>query len=218
MWASARSFPAAIGRLFLLAGVVLLSGAAVSASAAPYTPEERAAIQQVETYLQGMKTLESRFVQHNPDGTSSQGKMYLRRPGYMRFEYDPPVPVLLISNGLWLIHVDHELKSSNYLPLKHTPAYFLVRENMSLSDGLTVTGIELTPGAVRVRVVEDDEPDVGSVILTFSERPFELRQWQIVDAIGKTVQITLVEPKFGGRIEPTIFAFSDPYHDLGTSR
>ncbi|MGE4218714.1 MAG: outer membrane lipoprotein carrier protein LolA, partial [Alphaproteobacteria bacterium] len=178
------------------------------AQAAPYTPEQQAAIRQVEAYLQNLKTLESRFVQNNPDGTTSQGKMYLRRPGYLRFEYDPPVPVLLISNGLWLIHVDHELKSSNYLPLNQTPAYFLVRENMSLSDGLTVTGVQMTPGAIRVRVIEQDEPEVGTVILTFSERPFELRQWQIVDAIGKTVHITLVNPKFGAKIDPTIFAFS----------
>ncbi len=188
------------------------------AAAAPFTPEQQAAIRRVETYLQNMKTLESRFLQNNPDGTTATGKMYLRRPGYLRFEYDPPVPVLLISNGLWLIHVDHELKSSNYLPLNQTPAYFLVREDMSLGKGLKVTGVQLTPGAIRVRVIEEDEPEVGSVILTFSERPFELRQWQIVDAIGKSVQLTLVEPKFGAKIDPTVFAFSDPYHDLGTQQ
>lgn len=215
MWASARSWRAG-AKAVALALAVACGGAA--AGAAPYTAEQQAAIQRVETYLQNLSTLESRFLQTNPDGSTAEGKMYLRRPGYMRFEYDPPVPVLLISNGLWLIHVDHELKSSNYLPLRQTPAYFLVREDMSLRDGLQVTGIELTPGAIRVRVVEDDEPEVGSVILTFSERPFQLRHWQIVDAIGKTVQISLVEPRFGGRIEPTVFAFTDPYHDLGAQR
>ena len=45
---------------------------------------------EVSAYLTDLKTVEAAFTQINDDGSISTGRLYLKRPGRMRFEYDPP--------------------------------------------------------------------------------------------------------------------------------
>ncbi|MDP7602638.1 MAG: outer membrane lipoprotein carrier protein LolA, partial [Alphaproteobacteria bacterium] len=79
--------------------------------AAAFSPnaEQQAEIGRVERYLNGTVTLQARFSQIAPDGEVSEGTFYLRRPGRLRFEYDPPNPVLVMADGVWLIYHDREL-------------------------------------------------------------------------------------------------------------
>ena len=46
-----------------------------------------------------MQQLIGDFVQVGPDGSRTEGKFYMQKPGRIRFEYDPPSPVELISDG-----------------------------------------------------------------------------------------------------------------------
>ncbi|MEL0111826.1 MAG: outer membrane lipoprotein carrier protein LolA, partial [Rickettsiales bacterium] len=80
------------GFLLLLAAVFALSTFPARAGA-PETTE----IQRIESYLNALHTLEARFVQNNPDGSYALGKLYLKRPGQLRFEYDPPIPLRLYA-------------------------------------------------------------------------------------------------------------------------
>src|SRR3546814_8770255 len=67
-------------------------------------------------YLNDIKTLQGRFVQTSSNGAYAEGAVYLDRPGHMRFDYDPPTPVLIIANGLSLLYYDEELKEATFLP------------------------------------------------------------------------------------------------------
>jgi|TARA_B100000315_G_C14548307_1_gene574395 outer membrane lipoprotein-sorting protein len=177
------------------------------------SPGDVGELNRIQTYLNEITTLESRFVQNNPDGTFSAGKLYIRRPGFLRFEYDPPVPHLLVADGSWFIHIDKELKQATRYPLSHTPAYFLLREVISFRDGLIVTGLKRGPSVLRVSLVESRVPDAGSITLTFSERPFELRKWAVFDAQGLETEVTLVNARFGGSLDEDLFDVVDPSTD-----
>ena len=74
---------------------------------------QAAAIERVEAYLNSVKTLSARFLQIDAAGTVTHGQLYLRRPGRLRFEYDPPSPLLLVADGVWLILHDKELDQVN---------------------------------------------------------------------------------------------------------
>src|SRR3546814_12420738 len=123
--------------------------------------------------------MKARFLQTNPDGGIARGTVYLHRPGRLLFEYDPPVPVKLVVNQGWLVHVDKKLEHSTYLPLSDTPIYFLVRESVSFGDGVTITCLERNPGALRIRLVKPAAPAMGSVVLPFRNTPLQLRTWWV---------------------------------------
>ena len=76
----------------------------------------------IEAYLNGIRTLEARFEQIGPDGGLVRGKVYIQRPGKMRFDYDPPSKVLLVATDWRLIFWDGSIEQQNVIPLSQTPA------------------------------------------------------------------------------------------------
>jgi outer membrane lipoprotein-sorting protein len=182
--------------------------------AAADTPTE-AQIDRIESYLNTLRTLEARFVQNNPDGGFAQGKLYLHRPGRMRFIYDPPVPLQLYADGNLLIHVDTELEQVSHYPLEETPAHFLLRADINFRKGLTVKRYEHANKVVRIELVDGKNSDIGSVILTFSDAPLQLRSWTITDAQGLRTELALVDARFGGQLDPGLFRFTDTFEGLG---
>ena len=85
-----------------------IGGLALAAAPAwaALTPEEAEAVSKVQRYLNGISTLQSRFVQISSNGAYAEGEVFIRRPGRMRFEYDPPHPVLLIADGTNLLYYE----------------------------------------------------------------------------------------------------------------
>lgn len=167
----------------------------------------------VEAYLNSVRTVEARFVQSNPDGTYAEGKLYLQRPGLMHFKYDPPVPLQLYAEGNTLTHVDTQLKQVSYYPIDESPMHLLLGERISLQEGLSIKRFERQNKVIRVELVDDRKPDIGSVTLTISEQPMRLRSWTVTDAQGLRTELALVEARFGGKIDQNIFLFVDTFED-----
>ena len=211
--ASAKSWPAAISRAalaVLLAGFAVISLSAPPASAAQRQltdPEAVGEINRIESYLNGIRTMQSRFIQINPDGSAWNGDLYVRRPGRFRFEYDPPIPHLLIANGSWFFHVDRALKETNVIPLAKTPAQFLVREDVSLRKDFKITKLDQSQGVVQIGLVTRDNPDLGEVTLTFTDKPLELRKWSVRDVQDNITQITLQNTRYGVNLNPDMFKY-----------
>jgi outer membrane lipoprotein-sorting protein len=189
-------------RLLALAGLLLALAAAPLEAAPPraaqLTPEQQNELAQVQQYLNGLRTMTARFAQHSENGGLAEGTLYLKRPGNMRFEYDPPSPILLVADGTFVIYYDKSLNQKN---------------NIRLGGDVTVTGYERTPGAIRVTLVQTKEPDAGAVTLTFSDRPLELKQWTIVDAQGKRTTVALTDARVGVPIDQKLFVFKERSRD-----
>lgn len=204
MSATIRGLSAAVAALLL---IVSAGGPAEATPRSLKDPEVVGEINRIQGYLNAITSLESRFIQVNPDGSSWTGKVYVQRPGKFRFEYDPPIPHLLVANGRWFIHVDKQLQETNVLPLVKTPAHFLVRNDISFKKGLTVTRYDKAPGLMQVSVVTDDNPELGEMTLTFTDKPLELRKWSIRDVQDNTTQVTLQNTRFGMDLDPKLFRF-----------
>ena len=197
--------------LLALAGLCALPllpfGDAAAVERAITDPEAVGEINRIEEYLNGIRTMQSRFIQINPDGSAWNGDLYVRRPGRFRFAYDPPIPHLLIANGSWFFHVDRALQETNVIPLAKTPAQFLVRENISLQEDFRITKFEHAQGIIKVGLVTKDNPEVGEVTLTFTDRPLELRKWMIRDMQENVTQITLQNTRYGVNLNPDLFKY-----------
>lgn len=129
----------------------------------------------------------------------------------MRIEYDPPVPILIVADGRWLVYYDKELEQVTYAGLDSSPAGLLVRDKVELLKGeLTVTGFERGPGVFRVSVQRTGDPGEGALTLVFSDRPLSLRKWAVTDAQGVTTNVSLVSPQADVALKPELFEFKAP--------
>lgn len=169
-------------------------------------PEQRAAIERVERYLDDIGTLKARFAQTDNRGGFATGTLYIQRPGRMRLEYDPPTPILMVANGTFLIYRDKELDQTSHILLSNTPFGALLRKDVSLHDaGVMVTEVKRTGEFLHVTVVQSDEVGAGSLTLTFSEDPLRLREWTTVDPQGTVVRVALLAPQRGVALDDSLF-------------
>jgi outer membrane lipoprotein-sorting protein len=194
----------------LLGGLLLapLAGAvAAHAAEAPMnlTAEDRSDLERVATYLNAIHTFQARFEQLSSGGGQASGKIYLRRPGLLRVEYAPPVPVLLVADGFWVSYYDSQLDQLTQIPISQTPIWFLVQETIAFTPKITVTRIERSPGAIRLSMYQTEKPDAGSASLVFADEPLQLKQWTIRDSQGTEVHIALQDAVFGGELPNGLF-------------
>lgn len=167
-------------------------------------------VARVESYLNRLRSLSARFVQLGPGGELSRGRFYLRRPGRLRFEYEPPSPLLIVADGLWVVLYDRELEQVSRFPLAETPLAVLAADTVDLSNSITVTEVARQPGIMRVRVVDQERADEGWLSLTFSDPPLALRQWHVRDAQGGVTSVALQELQSNVDLDPELFVFIDP--------
>lgn len=185
--------------------------AAARPQAVSLSREDRAEIDRIERYLNGVTTLKARFVQASSNGQSAQGSLYISRPGKLRIEYDPPTPVLIVTDGPFLVYYDKELEQVSHIPMKSTPASILTRPNISLTQGdLILTGFENSGGTVRATVVQASDPYSGRVSLVFNKDPLALSKWTVVDAQGIETDVNLRAAQVDVSLDPNLFRFRDP--------
>lgn len=189
---------------------LLLSLLAAPALAQGLTARDRVDLARVEAYLNGLRTLKAHFLQIAGNGAVTRGTVWLERPGRMRFEYDPPTPLLLVAGrGMFTFH-DAALKQTSVVPLSRTPLGILLREETKLSGDVTVTRVERQPGALDVSLVRTESPSEGTLTLMFDDNPLALRQWRVVDAQQRETRVSLSNIELGGRFDPKLFDFVDP--------
>ena len=202
-------------RALFLAALVAASGlfasapVAVAAEPVALSPDQSAAVRRAVRYLNDISTLTARFIQISSNGAYAEGDVIIQRPGKMRFEYDPPHPVLIIANGLSLLFYDREIKQASFLPLWETPLWFLIRKEVTLSEDIVVSAVEQSPGALRITITDKDLSETGSVTLVFSDRPLALKKWEITDAQGILTQVSLINPRYGIEVDPLAFDYSE---------
>lgn len=196
-------------RRFLLAltAVATLAG---PAHAAELSAQDKADVARVEAYLNGIRTAQARFTQIASDGEVAHGTFTMSRPGKLRFEYEPPVPILIVANGSQLAYFEKELEEVQYVPVGQTPLNFLLAPNVAFGRDITVDRVQRQPGALAITGHDTRRPEDGSVTLVFTEQPLQLRQWIIRDPQAKSTTVTLQDLRTDVTLDPKQFNFIDP--------
>ena len=164
----------------------------------------------VERYLNGLESLKANFTQIGPDGEPAEGVIYMRRPGLLRVEYAPPVPVLIVGDGLWIHYHDMELGQVNDWFIYETPLGALTKEVTRFGEDLEVTAFARRGRLIEITVVHEDDPRGGSLTLVLSADPLRLLQWRVTDAQGYVTKVTLHDLETNIRLPRRLFVFDDP--------
>ena len=176
---------------------------------ASFNSKEKSEINRIEVYLNGIKSLRADFLQVSSNGNMATGKLYMARPGRIRFEYDPPSPILLLSDGYFLRYVDKDLEQVTHLWLDNTPIGFLLDEDIKLSKSITVTKFSQNANVLIINLKNSEKPEQGAISLIFSDKPLKLKKWVIKDAQGITTTITLNNSERAIELNPTLFKLTD---------
>lgn len=172
--------------------------------AAPATQEE--AIARLNAYLNSFTTLQGNFVQHAANGRRLEGRLYIQRPGKMRFEYEPPATTEVIADGTSVAIRDKRLATQDIYSIGQTPLKFLVRERMDLSREGTITGASIDGDILSLRL--EDRSTLGGtskITLKFDLVANELRQWVVIDPQGYETAISLYNLNTQRRPDPKNF-------------
>ena len=199
-------------RELLILPVALLSSAAPAAAQPRFdpSPQDRADLARIEAYLDSLRTLKAHFLQVAPNGAISQGTAWLDRPGRMRFQYDPPSPLLLVAgHGLVVFH-DKALNQTSNIPVGQTPLGILLADHVKLQGDVTVTAMQRLPGQIQVSLIRTASPGDGTLTLIFADNPLTLRQWTVLDAQRQETRVTLYNVETGGKFDQKLFELVDP--------
>jgi outer membrane lipoprotein-sorting protein len=195
---------------FSLAPLLFAAAPSVAQPRFQLTPQDQADLTRIEAYLDSMRSLKARFLQVAPNGSIAQGTAWLERPGRMRFQYDPPSPLLLVAGHGLVVFNDKSLNQTSNIPISRTPLGILLADHVHLSGDVTVTGMQHLPGQIQVSLVRTASPGDGTLTLVFADNPLALKQWTVLDAQRQETRVTLFDVQTGGSFDPKLFEFIDP--------
>ena len=193
---------------FLALAAMAFAGHA-SARLMHYTSSDAEDLNRVSAYLNSIRTMSGSFVQIGPDGQIDQGKFVLSKPGRMRFEYGPPTPTLIVSDGSTVAVENTKLKTQDRYPLGDTPLYLILSDKIDLLHNNDTVGVDREQDALIVKAQYNTSQLRASITLTFSQPELELRQWTVVDSQGQSTTVALRNVQTGTPVNAAQFVVPD---------
>lgn len=182
---------------------VLALGLAVPAMA------QKIPLNEISRYLNGLKTAVADFTQVNADGTISTGKVYIHRPGRVRFEYKNDATLVLASGGQVAVFDKKSNSGAQQYPLSKTPLSIILADNVNLGRAKMVTGYGEVKNATVVTAQDPQHPEYGNIQMKFTANPTQLRQWIVTDDSGTKTTVVLGDMQTGVAIPPSKFAITN---------
>ncbi|MEM9600546.1 MAG: outer membrane lipoprotein carrier protein LolA [Pseudomonadota bacterium] len=167
----------------------------------------------VDGGLNATGSFQGRFTQYGADGSVSTGTVHLQRPGRVRFEYDAPNPLLIVSDGVTLVQQDRALETFDRVPLSATPLNYFLKEDVNLARDTEVIGFQKLSNQWRVTARDGSGDMAGAITLVFDPNSLALIEWVIMDEFGGTTTVRLSELRYNQAIDPRLFILRDQRED-----
>ena len=172
---------------------LFLGGAAALSLTTPALASTRPlSLSEISRYLNGLKNAKGPFTQVNPDGTLSEGTLYVKLPGRMRFEYTAPNDTLVIVSPSRIAIFDKRSNAGpQQYPLRKTPLHTILKKNVNLNESGVVTAHQHDGTYTSITTKNPENSGFGNLELMFTEKPTQLRQWIVTNESGQKTTITL---------------------------
>jgi outer membrane lipoprotein-sorting protein len=186
-----------------------IAAAAASLAATPALAD-KLSLNAISAYLNSLQTATTDFTQVNDDGSLSTGRLFIKRPGRMRFEYNPPEELLVMAGGgqVGIFDGKSNVSKAERYPLARTPLNLILERNVDLARRNMVVGHDFDGTATVVTAQDPENPEYGTIQLKFTADPIELRQWIIRDGQGATTTVILGPLVLGRDLPSTLFNIS----------
>jgi outer membrane lipoprotein-sorting protein len=182
----------------------LALAAALALTALPAAAQQLS-LQEISGYLNSLQTATGGFTQVNADGSVSEGTIYLKRPGRIRFEYADQSALFVAGGGQVAVFDAASNEGPQRFPLSETPLSIILADNVDLGRAGMVTGHTSDGTTTTVTAQDPAHPDYGSIQLVFTGSPVELRQWVVTDSTGTPTTVILNDLQTGVQIGDRAF-------------
>ena len=163
-------------------------------------------LSELSAYLNGLTTAVADFTQVNADGSTSAGRLFIKRPGRVRFEYAPPDRSLVMAGGGQVAIFDAKSNQPpEQYPLRRTPLNLILARNVDLGAAKMVVGHYEAQDTTRVVAQDPEHPEYGTIELVFTRDPITLAQWIITDDLGNRTTVMLERMVLGGDLPASLF-------------
>ncbi len=154
--------------------------------------EPQAAIQLANEYFNSSQVMTADFVQIGADGRRSEGKLYIVKPGRLRFEYAQPATMEIIADGVTVAIRDRKLQTQQTYFISDTPIKFLLKTGVNLQRDAKIIGVSSDDKGTIINI-EDSATFGGTskIKLKFDNKTFNLKQWEVTDPQGYQTLVTL---------------------------
>ena len=167
-------------------------------------------LKKIETYLNGLRSMEATFVQMASNGATDEGRLFIEKPNKIRMEYAEPTNVLIVGDGDFIVYNDLDLEQITHIDYDDIPASMILANNIKIdNDNIKVLDFYQDSGSTSITLDYAKKGDLGPITLIFSNNPLELKQWRIVDPQSVEVSVSLYDVKKDEEIDDKIFKFED---------
>ena len=191
-----------------IVGMGLLFGAANIALPTPAlaqaAPAGINAAQDIANKFSSVKTLTGSFVQFGPRGDQTGGTFYIERPGKIRFNYNKPSPIRVISDGKSVVINNRKLDTWDLYPLSKTPLKLLLSDQIDLSTK-SVKSVKQEPDMTTIVLGDKSIFGNSTISMMFDPKTSDLRQWTITDAQGLDTTVMITDVRTGVRFADDMF-------------
>ncbi len=181
-----------------------------------FDANQRAQVAKISSYLSGLSTLVGNFVQVAPNGNRTTGEFYMQKPGKVRFAYDPPTAVDIVSDGTSMVVRDRKLGTQDVYPLSQTPLRYLLSDRIDLLKDTNV--VSVTSDDVFITVtIEEKQALIGTsrLMLMIGTKDSQLKQWTVTDPQGYDTTVAVYNLNTQKKPDPDLFRIEYQKYDDG---
>jgi outer membrane lipoprotein-sorting protein len=198
--------------------VHLALAAPIMLVAAP-APAQNADLAAVRAHLRAVTTMTADFAQTDRSGRTQTGKLTIKRPGKIRFQYQPGVPILIVGDGRSLWFIDYQVAQVQRWPIGNSPLGVLLDPSKDISRFARV----LPLGDSRIVFVEAKDPrhpEYGTLTLAFAREAggpggLRLEGWVALDGQNNRTTVRLTGQRFNAPVGDEAFRWRDPRPQRG---
>ncbi len=203
-----KSFRAALLMLCCIAPAPLAQ--AQPPAARPSNPD----LAFVADYIRQTRSLVATFSQTDRNGQTLTGKLTLKQPGKIRFQYQQGVPLLIVGDGKALTVIDYEVRQVQRWPIRSSPLGALIdpARDFTKFSKVVQTG---DPSTLSVEARDPKRPEFGTITLVFQRQQgapagLSLYGWVARDAQGNRTAVRLSAQQYNAPVADSAFRWKDP--------
>ena len=194
-----------------LAAAPLAMTASIPATA-QQSPQNQ--LDRISNHLRSMSTMTANFSQSNRNGQILNGKLTLKQPGRIRFQYGKEANLLIVGDGKALTMVDYEVNQVQRWPIRNSPLSALLNPERDLKKYAKIIPTR-NPRVLSAEIRDPKRPEYGVITMVFQEKAgapggLSLDGWVSLDSKNNRTSIRLSNQKYGSSVSNSTFKWRDP--------
>ena len=169
---------------------------------------------EIAKHFSSVRTMTGEFIQFSPTGQQVGGKFFIQRPGKLRFNYNDPSPLRVIADGKTVVIGNQKLRTWDIYPLSKTPLKLLLADRINLGSKM-VKMVKVEPDLTTIVLGDKSIFGNSTITLMFDTKSYELRQWMITDAQGKSTTVMIFDVQTDVKFADNVFKV--PYNQVHAS-